>query len=315
MMAIDVYLPTPWKLNEWHHVIPIGDVHRGSPEHDEKAYLAMLDWCRTKKNYLVIGMGEYCDWFSGSEKRAFRIGEFHDGTVYAVEREVHARAMEHAELYREIAQEGRLLGLAYGHHNYVFQHPEHKAWFGKEVTQLMCEHLNVPYLGFSGLLNVCMAVTHSSVKAWRHFTIYYHHGHGAARTPGGRITPVKRKREGFDADIYLMGHDHAKWDLPETVLNTPQPTRAARGGKLRAGGLIERESRITHRKIIYGRTGSFQKTYTQGPRASYGEVAGFHPADIGVLKISLRWKAPSWATKNGGRQMVDQARLDGHASA
>ena len=85
MVAKDVYLPHTWRLGEWYHIVPVGDVHRGSPEHASKAYLNMLQWCTEKDNYYVIGLGEYDDWFSGSERKAFRVGEFHDGTVFAVE--------------------------------------------------------------------------------------------------------------------------------------------------------------------------------------------------------------------------------------
>lgn len=317
MQALDLYLPQTWKLGEWYHILPIGDVHRGSPEHDAKAYLGMLQWASTKKNLYVIGLGEYDDWFSGSERKAFRIGEFHDGTVAAVEGSILEKTMDHAKLYETIAKQGRLLGLAYGHHSYTFQTDDRdtnpKSVFGKTTTQVMCEHLNVPYLGFSGLLNVSMKIARptGNYSEWRHFTIYYHHGHGGGRTKGASITTVRRKLEGFDADIYLMGHNHDKWALPETKLHIHKPSRD-KAGKPRAGGIIESEARLSHRKIIYARTASFLRNFSRGTRAGYGEIAGYPPTEIGAVKVSLRWK---FREEDKQQQSLAWAMLDGHASA
>ena len=317
MVAKDVYLPHTWRLGEWFHIVPVGDVHRGSPEHASKAYLTMLQWCTEKDNYYVIGLGEYDDWFSGSERRAFRVGEFHDGTVVAVEAAILQKTIEHAELYRGIAKAGRLLGLAYGHHSYTFQIDDREtnpqSVFGKTTTQVMCEALNVPYLGFSGLLNVCMKVSRptGTYSEWRHFTIYYHHGHGAARTKGGSIAPVRRKIEGFQADIYLMRHDHSKWALPETRLRIHQPKRWAKGTQ-RAGGMVEAANRLTHSKVIFARTASFVKGYSEGTKASYQELAGYQPTEIGVVKVTVRWK---FREEDKQQQSLAWAVLDGHASA
>jgi hypothetical protein len=210
-----------------------------------------------------------------------------------------------------------LLGLAYGHHSYTFQTDDRdknpESVFGLTTTQVMCNALNVPYLGFSGLLNVCMKVTRPEGKyaESKFFTIYYHHGHGAARTKGGSIAPVRRKVEGFEADIYLMGHDHNKWALPESRLRISTPSRG-KGGRARAGGLVECSNRLTHRKVVYARTASFLKGYSDGPRATYQEIAGYQPTEIGAVKVSLRWK---FREDDVRQKQLSCATLDAHASA
>jgi hypothetical protein len=244
------------------------------------------------------------------------VGEFHDGTVAAVEDAILKKTLEHAELYRKIAQDGRLLGLAYGHHSYTFQFGDRDTNpnYGRNTTEIMCDTLNVPYLGFSGLLNVCMKVQRPEGKYQepRFFTIYYHHGHGASRTKGGSIAPVRRKIEGFQADIYLMGHDHNKWALPESRLRIHNPSRGKKGGRSRAGGLVECPNRLTHSKVVYARTASFVKGYAEGPRATYQEVAGYQPTEIGAVKVSLRWK---FREDDVNQKQLSCAVLDAHASA
>ena len=55
-------------FNEPIYLIPFGDVHRSAPLCHTEKWLEFLDWAKNKKRCYFLGMGDYDDLASASER-------------------------------------------------------------------------------------------------------------------------------------------------------------------------------------------------------------------------------------------------------
>ncbi len=264
------------EFNDPVHLIPFGDIHRSSPMCHEEKWLEMLDWAKTRKNILFLGMGDYDDLASTSERVILSDKRLHDSSAQTLE-ELY---MKHTEnLVKEIKfMNGRLIGLMEGNHYAEFQD-------GTTSTQRMCRMLETKYLGVSSFIRLTVKCKSKSAS----IDIWAHHGKGASGLIGGSLNGVQKMAEAAEADIYLMGHDHKK-----SVGMMDKLTLKEGKGSLN----------LHHRKQLYIRTGSFLKAYEDGKR-SYVADAMLNPTNLGVVKIAI---IPKWS--KGG----DSVYLDLHAS-
>jgi hypothetical protein len=240
---------------------PFGDVHKFAPLHSEDHWAAFLDDARGRKDAYFLGMGDYMDLASSSERNALKDGRFHDSTIQTLEdiyRDMTARYCKDLEFMR-----GRIIGLIEGNHYSEFQN-------GTTTTQKMCETLGCKYLGVSAFIRLSFRYGKTS----RSVDIWAHHGKGAARLIGGSLNTVQQMGEAAEADVYLMGHDHKK--------SAGMTSKLMLSG---AGGDVK----VVHKKQVYARTGSFLRGYVDG-KQSYVADMGLNPTDLGVVKITLTAK-------------------------
>jgi hypothetical protein len=158
---------------------------------------------------------------------------------------------------------GKLIGLMEGNHYGEFQN-------GTTTTQKMAEMLGCKYLGVSTFIRLTFGSstkhkTSSSIDIWAH------HGKGASRLVGGSLNRVEQMLEAAECDIALMGHDHKK------SIGTKTRFRLTQGSG---------QVKLSHRKVLIGRTGSFLKGYEEG-QPSYIVDAAMNPTDLGVIKIEM----------------------------
>jgi len=261
-------------LNVPLYLIPFGDIHRYAPLCDVDAWLEFLDWAKQKIHAYFLGMGDYDDLASYSERKALMHACLHESTQITLD-QIYAERTR--QLVREINfMRGRLIGLVEGNHHGILQS-------GMTTTQMMCELLKCKYLGVSSFIR--LVFIHGKKSAT--LDIWCHHGRGAARLAGGSINTVEQMASIADADIYLMGHDHKKGAVPLS--------------KLYLQG-----TRLRQKKILLGRTGSFLRGYVPD-QPSYVAKAQLKPCDLGVIKIEL---TPKRNKKNG----EDDYYVDIHCS-
>jgi hypothetical protein len=261
------------KINEPIYLIPFGDIHRSSPMCHEDKWLEFVDWAKTKKRAYFLGMGDYDDMASTSERAILTDKKLHDSSLQTLER----LYMTHTERFAKELKfmNGRMIGLLEGNHYAEFQN-------GTTSTQKLAELLDCKYLGVSSFIRLSFPYEgkRTSIDIWAH------HGKGAARLIGGSLNKVQQMGESAEADIYLMGHDHKK-----TVGLVTKLTLDAGGGKLK----------LHHRKQLYARTGSFLKGY-EDDKVSYVADAAMSPTDLGVVKIEL---TPRRERKDGDSYYID----------
>jgi hypothetical protein len=278
------------RYNEPIYIIPFGDIHRSSSMCHEKKWLEFLEWGRGKKRCFFLGMGDYDDLASTSERDILLDRKLHDSTRITLE----DLYIKHTErLARELSfTKGKLLGLIEGNHFGEFAN-------GTTTTQLLCTRLEAQYLGCSAFIRVFLKYQTGNGKRMDKGTfvdIWAHHGMGAARLVGGSLNRVQQMEEAASADIYLMGHDHKKSIGTKTRLKL----------KYSPHGI-----RLSHQKVLLARTGSFLKGYVPG-KASYVADAAMSPTDLGVIKIEL---TPKRITEDkGGKRILDVSEIDIHAS-
>lgn len=249
------------KFNEPIYLMPFGDIHRSAPLCHTEKWLEFLDWAKGKKRAYFLGMGDYDDLASASERLNLDKKKFHDSTVQTLEKlyETHID-----RFYKEIGfMKSKIIGLIEGNHYAEFSS-------GITSTQLLTQKLNAKYLGVSSFIR--LNFRHLTTKKASKIDIFAHHGKGAGKRMGTSLNTVEDMIRIADADIYLMGHDHKKSCGYLTKLELSDN---------RKGDL-----KLYNKKIMMGRTGSFLKAYVP-EEASYVADANYNPTDLGVLKIEL----------------------------
>lgn len=184
-------------------LVIFGDIHRDSPNHAHGAWKDFLAHAKTLKNALFLGMGDYLDSTSTSERECL-------GNISPKMHETFKNDIEKGQEAKVdlIASElsfmkGRLIGLLNGNHYFNFQS-------GINSDQMLCQRLNTKYLGVCAFIRLCL-----DIDGRRHtLDIFAHHGKGAARLVGGSLNRVAQMVEGAEADIFIMGHDHKRGAVP-----------------------------------------------------------------------------------------------------
>jgi hypothetical protein len=269
------------KYNEPIYLIPFGDIHRSSSMCHEEKWLEFLEWAKKKKNAYFLGMGDYDDLASGSNRDILANRNLYDTTKKTLE---DTYLFHTKKLAKELSfMNGRIIGLMEGNHYAEFQN-------GTTTTQKLCELLNTTYLGVSAFIKLSLSISNKHDSS-RSIDIWAHHGKGASRLIGGSLNRVQQMGESANADIYLMGHDHKKSVGLVTKL------------ELTSTGKV---MRLHHKKQLYARTGSFLKGYEDG-KISYVADGCMSPTDLGVVKIEL---TPRRDCRNG----EDITYTDLHAS-
>ena len=260
-------------------LIPIGDIHRSAPLHNEEKWLEWLDWAKGLKNAWFIGMGDYDDMASASERAVLSNRALHDSTIDTID----GLYRSHVDrLIKEMSfMKGRLIGLIEGNHY-------GELVTGITTTQLMCEKLQCKYLGVSAFIRLLLKYdTHHTHV----IDIWAHHGLGGGRTAGASINKLENMIKAADADIYLMGHDHKKHIAMQSRLRLSDS---------RAGLSLE------NRKLVMARTGGFLKGYVN-EQSSYIADKAYSPVDMGTVTITM-------TPKRVGELKVDKRWVELNAS-
>lgn len=120
-------------------------------------------------------------------------------------------------------------------------------------------------LGYDGYVLLDIKTKTSSIP----IKIYLHHGWTAARTRGAIVNNLYKAFTCRDMDIFICGHGH---QVADVRLQTISPTKT--------GELI-------HNHKLGIMTPTFLKTYSEGDYEGYSGRAGYDPAYIGSVEVSI----------------------------
>jgi hypothetical protein len=267
------------KVNAPITLVPFGDIHRHSPMCHERLWLEWLAHWRKQKNVYFLGMGDYDDLASTSERDILSSRYLHESTKDTLENLYKKFTDRLSKEISFMAKENRLIGLLEGNHYSEFPN-------GTTSTQRMCETLGCRYLGSNAFIYLSFRLA-SKRNSTQGLTIFAHHGLGAARFSGGSLKRVEDMQSVATADIYLCGHDHRRTVATKSMLRL----RVAQG-----------KAKLSQQKIVIARTGSFLKGYEPGAR-SYVVDRSLPPCDLGTPSISMTWKRDE---KNGdSKEWID----------
>lgn len=244
-------------------LVPFGDAHLGARACDNKKVKRALQRILDTPDAYVIGMGDYIDLVTRQDLKRFAAGGIAPSLVDQIDTLVDAQRELLIETLKPLAEAGRILGLCEGNHE-----SEITKRYSTSVVREVCKVLNVPYLGYSCLYR--LHITRRGRKMGRNLIIYAHHGFGGGKTMGAAINRRVGLVQDFDADIYLMGHDHAYLT----------------GIKPRLSISSYGAPRLIAKPVACVATGSFLKGYEQGT-TTYVEKAGLSPVMLGTPTIEV----------------------------
>jgi hypothetical protein len=245
-------------------LIPFGDVHRDSDMHAHRKWQEFLEYGESQKNALFLGMGDYCDGISTSERMVINNGGLHDTTRRSIAN-MYQKATK--TLVNELSfMRGRLIGLLGGNHYYEFGE-------GSTTDHVLADALGTRFLGVSSLIRI--AVKRPTGNTVVNFDIFAHHGKGGGSTAGGTFNTIEKMAATAEADLYLMGHDHKKGCVPGHTRIRLTSSPSSRTGL----DIIEHTTWL-------GRTGSFLKAYEDG-RVSYNVDAGRSACSLGWIELDI----------------------------
>jgi len=209
-----------------------------------------------ENNALFLGMGDYIDFASPSNRASLRDSRLYDNARNVIEDSAIALT-DH--VYKEILAptKGRWIGLLEGHHFYQLSD-------GLTTDWVLAQKLGTEHLGWSAFIRI-------EVKGRKPVIIWCSHGCGSGQTVGSLANRIDKIAQTFDADLYLMGHWTRMTNTPVQRLYVDWETTPSI------------ESRTLH---LVG-TGGFSPGYVQGsregmtPRGGYVETALMRPTVLG----------------------------------
>ena len=254
----------PQTYSQEFQLIIFGDVHRDSKNHADGKWQEDLAYFRSQKNSWFLGMGDYLDSTSTSERECLGniSNKMHETYRNDVLKLMDAKVeMMAGELK---FMKGRLLGLINGNH--YFEFPD-----GTNSDQRLCRELDCKYLGVCSFIRLRFYIsgTHKTLD------VFAHHGMGAARLVGGSINRVLQMFEGCEADITVMGHDHKRIAAPATP-------RMYLDNDSKLG------LKIKQRECWAVRSGSYVAAYRPG-ETNYNVDACRLPASLGYIEMRVKF--------------------------
>jgi hypothetical protein len=254
--------PVRFKSGERFVLVPLGDVHFGSSNCDVDAFDEAIEYVRTTPNCLWFGLGDMCECIAPNDKR------WHAGGID--ERVVNLASQDRiGDVYVEkmaaklapIAD--RLVSYGTGNHEAAFL----KHYYSDLSLRILDR------IGRSDAYTEWASLTRLAFEDKHHHRfcvrVYASHGWQGGRMDGAKVNEVRRLMAYVDADIYLQGHSHSKFVIPQTRLDCNQSW-----------------TKLVARKVYVAHTGSFLRTLQQDS-VGYAEQKGYPPTTIGTVKFLL----------------------------
>ena len=244
------------KLDEQIHLRPLGDVHIGNLGCDLEKFKKSVDFIKKRDDHYTIGMGDYIDnvmaWAQGGIDKRWN-PETVDRTTLTTEEQTD----KFVEIWNPISE--KTFGMLAGNH-------EWKTINQRRFIKDFCEPLGIKYLGRLAYINV--SFKHKG-KLIRDYLICAMHGGYSGMMAGGAVNRMKMIAGDFDADIFLMGHNHDLWTRIGTKMSYNKKTNSP----------IEK-------KVLYANTGTFLNGYEKGID-SYVEINPREAKRVGTITITF----------------------------
>lgn len=244
------------------NLVPFGDVHFGSDGFALNIWKEFVESHRKCKNTYYLGMGDYVDFASASERFSIRGSKLHSTTEELLDTVAYQMIRDffkHIEFTKD-----KLIGIIGGNHYWEFQN-------GMSSDERLAQLANVPFLGCASIIRICLNYPD---KVQLHVDVFASHGRGSGKLPGSAYNSVEDMSRYCIADVFLMGHDHSRGIIPGRSRLEPH--------------FCEKENTllVKERTPYLGRTGSFLKGYEKNKR-SYTVDNHYPPTSLGGIKIKL----------------------------
>ena len=168
-------------------IIPVGDLHFGSPNCNLKYFQNIIKYIQDTPNCYMIGMGDFWDCIIPKDPR------FDPSNEYNLIDDNYGKIKD---ILQPISS--KILCLLLGNHEYHLV----SEGYGDLIKRLAKE-LKTAYAGFSTFLRV-----ETNEKPVKKLVFYIHHGWFSGRQRGSKINNLENLMRDYEADVYLAGHSH-----------------------------------------------------------------------------------------------------------
>lgn len=271
-MELLQYAPTnlrgkvlPWReIN----IMALGDIQYGSEACDVERLKRHIEW-GLKHNCVFIGMGDYHDFLSPSNRTRLKGAALYD----TAQQLISEWYMKHLEALKEVLRptKGRWIGLLEGHHYFELDD-------GTTTDMELARFLDAPFLGTSTMVRLSFKDVGNKRGVNAH--LWAHHGEGSGAMMASPFNKMEKIAGAIDADVYFMGHYHRSGVVLTDKLYVAGTSRL----------------RLRHRTRALVATGSFLRSYMQGSRANgrpsghYPEKGLMNPTALGNTMVTLEPK-------------------------
>jgi hypothetical protein len=260
-------------------VMPIGDIQWAGDKKEVAIDMLKrhIEW-GVEHNALFLGMGDYIDFMSPSNRERLKGAGLYDTAMKVVDT-MAADLVEECFDKALKPSKGRWLGLLEGHHFTDYRD-------GTTSDQHLARLLDTVHLGTSAYVRL-LFMRGTSVGG---VNIWCHHGTGGGKLLGSSLNRIESLIKGFEADVYLVGHDTKKVSGPIDRIEPWWPKSPSNPPQL------------IHRTKIIASTGGFMKGYVAGskagqvPRGGYVEKGMMNPTALGGILLKIR---PRWIEQDG----------------
>jgi len=184
--AREVNLISTELLHERPIILPLSDVHLGSPECNEKYFMENMQWAFENKNVHLILNG---DLLESSTRNSVGAG------VYEQKMHAGSQLEKMTDILLPFAKEKRIIGITNGNHeDRIYQ------MSGVDITRLMANSLNVPYFKNGGFFKIKVGK--------QNYHMYFTHGSSGASLPYTKIKKTLDLARFINVDLYGNGHVH-----------------------------------------------------------------------------------------------------------
>lgn len=233
------------------YLVPLSDFHIGAPQTDIQAIKGYIDWIARHKNAYTLLNG---DLFNAATKQSTpEIYEYED--MITPDKEL----LMLEALLKPI--KNKILAACSGGH-------ELKNLFktvGADYTWHLLRNLGREevYARDGGVLLIKTKPLNSRDNVF--FSAVFTHGWGGARTRGAKIRKLEYLAQAWDADMYILSHDHTQNLTRDNLQTIPRWDTA---------------NPVVHRRMLIA-IGGFLGY------AGYPLRAGYQPADLGTPRIRI----------------------------
>jgi len=247
-------------------ICPIGDI-QWSGDRDDIAYDHLeehIALCLKQPDPLFIGLGDYIDFASPSNREALQ-----QARLYDTARKVIANASKALvdDLYHRLLAptRGKWLGLTQGHHHHPLILDPKKPEQTVDSDEYLAGLLKAPFSEEFALIKLEFGSDEHTV------TFLAYHGSGSSVFPWGPLTRMYRLTPNFLVDFMLMGH---QTKLSKTAFDRVHFPDTG-------------PNRLEHRSIRLISTGGWSKGYVSG-KATYVSRAAMSPVALGQPLVHIR---------------------------
>lgn len=173
------------------YILPLGDIHIGAPEYNEKKFLKFRDWVAQTPNTFVVLPGDILNCATKTSK-----SDTYSETMPVQEAKKYAvKVLEPIK--------GKILGIVRGNH-------EARVWreSGDDPAEDIAMALGVDYNPHGLYLNLKVGQYHKTRDSRINYLFYMTHGHGGGSTKGAKTNVLAKTSNIVDADCYVVGHIH-----------------------------------------------------------------------------------------------------------